>query len=292
MNKSEKIFVLQTVAKIVNYGEFKTFIMNTPSAIKRLNTLSASEKAGLLNYDKSFFSKYIDLGGLSLYEKITILDNVSYPKRIYKSVSITEDELKNLRPSGIFLLYMGHLEKYFYDSVYSILSPTLRSGLFYKYPEFLSNKGYNERIYSYSIDDIVNRKNLSYIDKNISTFTSTNYKFWSKLLGTDYSKYSTVFYDNIDTIHSPTDLRDIFRNYPQLLLLVKINFIKKSKMDVKSWVNLIRELKLNPRNNKFYKDWELPDDLKEWLREEMMIMVLNGKVKLTSHLKKSLEFTK
>lgn len=292
--KVTKSILLNHLLNHLPVPELEKLILDNVSSFKLCN-LAFNDQLSLLNENYTFFSKFITIKtDIGFIKKVPILIRNTYNQQVKDLFVLTDKDLNvALKTSATYLIYdlychRDNILKYFRKELFERLSVPGRKALFLHHPEFLESQGYTFKIYQYDQYRLVSSGNIDYIEKNFPKFKPLDSEFWIGLISLKKKRHKKLFLENLNRIATDADLRAVFTVYPSLCKMITLNHIQNSKTDAKYWINTFDQVK----TSKYLKGWELPDDIKEYLKEELAIMVLKGSTRMTDPLKRSMRVVK
>lgn len=250
--------------------------------------LSLTEKMQLLMHDaKTFYDKVIGKG-FSPSDKVSILLKVKN-KFIQSRIIIDEDDIDKMSLNAYARLLESDYSRYIRIEKFKKINNYDRVEWFLKEPQWFIDNLPND-VQSFTMERLtrISYNKASFIDSYITDFShySTSDIFWINMIKYD-SKYLDIFLENTKTLITKTDVRQVCRQFPQILKNITPENIEDSKLTKKEWVLLSREIiKKNP---KVLKGWEFSDEMKESFKHDLMVEMLNGKSKVTKPFTRAMD---
>jgi hypothetical protein len=112
---------------------------------------------------------------------------------------------------------------------------------------------------------------------------------WQRLCETSGSALYPLLIKNISTLSTKTDTRRILRYRPELIKLLTFEDMQRSNLNAREWVLLINSL-INGYPEVF-KDWSLPDNIKQELSLDVSVILISGQNKSSKRLINSIKKT-
>jgi len=243
--------------------------------------LSLSEKIALLNNVPEVASK---IKFSSIGEKVYAIEGVNVSAS--KLITLTTKELEVLSDAQKSRLMAKDPKKYFDIDLYKGMGVRAQGNLFAQIPKRILDAGQPvpSKLTSGDLSTLI-QSNKWVFDKHITDFTgfSTYANFWLKLIKHD-EKFKEVFIKYASTCSTKTDIREVIRKHPDIIKLLTVDNIAKSKLTVKQWALFIAGMS----EKNALSDWEMDDTLREVMMLDLTAEMLTGKSTQSKQLQRAI----
>jgi len=127
-----------------------------------------------------------------------------------------------------------------------------------------------------------------FVDVNFKNFNEYSLRgaFWVGMI--DYNKrYEDLFLQNINSCSTKTDVRLVFRTFPELIKKIDSTILTNSKLTTKEWLSIIKSIKDD--NKEIFEHWKFSSEMSEIINQNLTVDVLKGKSSISRNLKKAKE---
>lgn len=282
MNKKS----IEIIAKIIDIPK----LMDTQPNLFNFNKLNITDKIELSNSAPDIFLKKIIAHGLAPWEKARIIARTDN-RDIEAALTFDDNELAKINHKDYLEILDVNYKKYIRKEKYERFNKIIKAKYFLIDPEWVMQNGFDIPTLTTSRLIALAQDNPSFIDHHVIDFSelSTNWLFWNKMISRD-KKYIDVFIKNTKSLTTKTEVRNVLRSYPEIIKKLDANILQDSKLTVKEWL-LFSDSLIKDAPEKF-KNWEFSVEVKEEFKLALTSELLQGKSKLSTRLRSSLQILK
>ena len=270
--------ISQALSKCINLHS----LFLTDEKLFDLSKLGKDDIVTLLDADPIYFSKKVP--NLCEKDKAYIFSKLTPEDRKLSGITLSKEELIRATPEIQRCLSYESVE-FLTVEFFNRLSSYEKNEMSLRYPEWaMGNPDVCKLKFSANNLLTLAKSNPKFIDDTIKDFSkvSTCCRFWKCMFKYD-KKYLGIFIKNTKSLITKTDVREIIRSYPEIIKLIDQEVLDNSKLSIKEL--LLLSTGIISSHPKIFSNWDFSPDLKESFRLGVMVELLNGKSKNTSHLK-------
>lgn len=262
-------------------------LLSTQPGIFDFSKIAIGEKIHLIVSHPKVFLKFFDLSKLPHDEKSQVILNCG--ESVIEKLEITEQDLGLLSTHAYLKLLRINFDEYIRESIYHKLNRADQFEIFKINPKWVL--GVTKTLPNFTLKNLKElvRDRTNLIDEYITDFSqySTDYYLWQDLI--EYKPaYKSVFLKNQKTCLTKTDIRMVFKKYPDLIKKLDKDLIENSKLTSKEWVLLIDSITKETRNKKVFANWKMSEELIEELKLGATVDILANTTTSTKRFKNAL----
>ena len=284
--------------------------LNVPEILKNypelvnLKSLRSDQKVALLREDDENLTKFILDSNLSSQDFFHIIWEM--PKAFSKKhgIVLTLEHVKSLDHHKYSILLKSDFEKYFMPDKWEKIPTYLQTEIFLKeYEYFFKNKVPYPKLTKNTLRSISASAVNRYFSESDIEKLSVDYNFWQKLISYKPDIYKPMFVRLMKKVSNATELRGIFWSNPDLIKMVKISDLEKTKLSLKQWVLLFNSIVGNEADKvkrsrgkkphvNIFDGWSFDQGFVADMELSLTLEMLNGKSKVTKQFTNAMEFLK
>lgn len=230
----------------------------------------------------------IDLNKLTPEVKVKILTRVDN-KEVKDKITLSVNEITRLDKCYYCQLLCIDFKKYIHIPSYTALSNYDQVRIFLSNPELVASTV--KVIPNISIDTLTTHSKQAKFRPIIQTYVmpciskmKTSYMFWTNMINYN-EENKKLFVKHMNNCATKTDIRSVFKHYPELIFDLTVDDFQNSKLTSKDWVLLIKALKSQDSK---VNSWVPNNQIYEFLSQGVCIDVLMGVSTTSIHVKKAL----